>query len=58
MYRTYIYIIYIGMCVYMYDLTFFAFFCILIGVKITSVGMEFCWSKNTEGKLSLLASSS
>ena len=46
------------MCVYMYDLTIFAFFCILIGVKITSVGMEFCWSKNTEGKLSLLASSS
>lgn len=30
--------------IYMISL-FFGSFCILIGVKIASVGMEFCWSK-------------
>lgn len=35
---------------------FFGCVCILTGVKITSVGIEFCWSKMTKGKLFSLAS--
>ena len=33
---------------YIYNLTIFGSFCILIGVKITSVGMEFGWSKKAK----------
>lgn len=36
------------MCIYIQNLTFSGSFCILIGVKITPVGMEFDWSKKAK----------
>ena len=47
----YIYIykyIYMGIYMYMYNLTIFGSFCILIAVKITSVGMKFDWSEKAK----------
>lgn len=38
----------IYMCIYIKNLTISDSFCILIGVKITPVGVEFDWSKKAK----------
>lgn len=39
---------YICICIIVYNLTIFGSFCILIAVKITSVGMKFDWSEKAK----------